>query len=52
VVGLVLNALFGWWWAEDLAAPVFLYWLVGEAREAFAEARAGGEERELTLRAG
>lgn len=39
LVGLLLNAVFHWWWAEDLAALVFLFWLVGEAREAFEEAR-------------
>ncbi|HZC05093.1 MAG TPA: cation transporter [Ktedonobacterales bacterium] len=39
LVGLALNALFHWWWAEDVAALVFLIWLVGETREAFEEAR-------------
>ena len=39
LVGLVLNAVFQWWWAEDLAALVFLFWLVGETREAFEAAR-------------
>jgi divalent metal cation (Fe/Co/Zn/Cd) transporter len=28
LVGLVLNALFHWWWAESIAALVFLFWLV------------------------
>lgn len=44
LVGLVLNALFHWWWAEYLAAFVFLFWLVQETREAFEEARSGKEE--------
>ena len=39
LVGLVLTAAFGWWWAEDVAALVFLFWLVRETREAFEEAR-------------
>ena len=39
LVGLVLNAAFHWWWAEDLAALVFLFWLVGETREAWEDAR-------------
>jgi divalent metal cation (Fe/Co/Zn/Cd) transporter len=39
LVGLVLDALLGWWWAEDVATVVFLVWLIGEAREALAEAR-------------
>jgi len=41
LVGLVLTAAFGWWWAEDVAALGFLYWLIGEAREALEGARAG-----------
>jgi divalent metal cation (Fe/Co/Zn/Cd) transporter len=44
LVGLALDALFGWWWAQNLAALVFLFWLVGETREAFAEAREGEGE--------
>ncbi len=45
LVGLLLNALLGWWWAEDIAALAFLVWLIGETREAFEEAREGaGEE--------
>jgi hypothetical protein len=41
LVGLSLNALLGWWWAEGVAALVFLYWLVGETREALEHARSG-----------
>jgi uncharacterized integral membrane protein len=41
LVGLTLNALFGWWWADSLAALGLLYWLVPEAREALEGARAG-----------
>ena len=41
LVGLVLNGLFHWWWAEGVAALVFLFWLVGETREAFEAARQG-----------
>ena len=43
LVGVGLNALFHWWWAEDIAALVFLFWLVGETREALEEAREGKE---------
>jgi divalent metal cation (Fe/Co/Zn/Cd) transporter len=46
LVGLLLNALLGWWWAEDLAALVFLLWLAQETREALAEARGEENERE------
>lgn len=42
LVGLALNALFHWWWAEYVAALVFLIWLIGETREALEEAREGG----------
>ncbi|MDE3088386.1 MAG: cation transporter [Chloroflexota bacterium] len=45
LVGLALNAALGWWWAEYVAAAVFLYWLVGETREAF-EAVRGDEDAE------
>lgn len=41
LVGLALNALFGWWWADSAGALVFLYWLLPEAREAIEGARAG-----------
>ncbi len=44
LVGLALNALFHWWWAEDIAALVFLFWLVQETREALEEARTGKED--------
>src|SRR5216684_3998779 len=46
IVGLALNALFHWWWAEGIAALVFLFWLIGETREAFAEARESKEADE------
>ncbi len=41
LVGLGLNAAFGWWWADPIAALVLLYWLGGEAREAIQGARSG-----------
>lgn len=46
LLGVGLNALFHWWWAEDVAALVFLFWLVGETREAFEEAREGREDKD------
>jgi divalent metal cation (Fe/Co/Zn/Cd) transporter len=42
LVGVGLNALFGWWWVEDAAALVFLFWLGRETWEAFEEAREQG----------
>jgi divalent metal cation (Fe/Co/Zn/Cd) transporter len=44
LVGLVLDAALGWWWAEYVAAVVLLYWLIGETREAFEAARGDEEE--------
>jgi divalent metal cation (Fe/Co/Zn/Cd) transporter len=41
LVGLVLNALLHWWWADSIAALVLLVWLVPEAREALEGAREG-----------
>ncbi len=39
LVGLVLNAALGWWWADPLAALVIVYYAQREAREAFAHDR-------------
>ena len=36
LLGLILNALRGWWWADPLAGYVLLYYAVREAREALA----------------
>lgn len=41
LAGLLLNRLFGWWWADPLAALVLVYFLVREGREALHEARTG-----------
>ncbi len=43
-VGVALNLLFHWWWADYLAALVLLFWLVQETREAIEAAREGGHE--------
>jgi divalent metal cation (Fe/Co/Zn/Cd) transporter len=32
LIGLLLNAVLHWWWAEYLASLALLYWLVPEAR--------------------
>ena len=44
LVGLFLNTLFGWWWAENVAALLFLFWLVRETLDAFEEAHDGGKK--------
>ncbi len=41
LVGLLLNSLFGWWWADPVAALAMIWWIRGEAREAFEAARSG-----------
>ena len=37
VVGVGANALFGWWWADPVAALALIPFLVKEGREAFSE---------------
>ena len=39
LAGLVLNSLFGWWWADPLAGLALIWWIRGEAREALEAAR-------------
>jgi len=34
LVGLILNALFGWWWADPLASLVLVYYGIKEGIEA------------------
>jgi len=38
LVGLALNALLGWWWADDAAALALLWFIVREGREALEKA--------------
>lgn len=35
LVGLVLNSVLGWWWADPLAGFVLVYYAVREVREIF-----------------
>ncbi|WP_211878461.1 cation transporter [Pseudarthrobacter albicanus] len=35
LAGLVLNAVFGWWWADPLAGLAIIYYAAREARHAF-----------------
>ncbi len=41
LAGLVLNDLFGWWWADPLAGLAMIWWIRGEATEALEAARTG-----------
>ena len=42
LLGIALNGLFGWWWADPVAALVIAVLMVREGREAF-EAKGEGE---------
>ncbi len=44
LVGLGVNALFGWWWADPVAALAMLPLVIREGWEALAEAREGAGE--------
>jgi divalent metal cation (Fe/Co/Zn/Cd) transporter len=39
LLGLGANALFGWWWADPVAALAMIYLLVREGVEAIQEGR-------------
>jgi divalent metal cation (Fe/Co/Zn/Cd) transporter len=41
LVGLALNRIFSWWWADPLSALALVYFLIQEGREALHEARTG-----------
>ncbi len=41
LAGLLLNSLFGWWWADPLAGLAMIWWIRGEAAEALEAARTG-----------
>ncbi|HLV97091.1 MAG TPA: hypothetical protein VKT82_00310 [Ktedonobacterales bacterium] len=44
LVGLLLNALFGWWWADPLASLVIVYYGVREGLHAWHEGDGSLEE--------
>ena len=35
LIGLILNALFGWWWADPLASLVIVYYGIREGIHAW-----------------
>lgn len=41
LAGLLLNSLFGWWWADPVAGLAMIWWIRGEANEALEAARTG-----------
>lgn len=44
LAGLLLNRLFGWWWADPLAGLAMVWWIRGEAQEALEAADTGRRE--------
>ncbi|MDQ6801627.1 MAG: hypothetical protein M3041_12395 [Acidobacteriota bacterium] len=42
LVGLAANALFGWWFADSLAALVIVVYAIREARHTWKESRREG----------
>lgn len=42
LLGLVLNAAAGWWWADPIAGYVLVYYAAREVREIFSEHGVGG----------
>jgi divalent metal cation (Fe/Co/Zn/Cd) transporter len=47
LVGLGLNTLLGFWWADAVAGLTLIWWIRGEAREALAAAATGrGDDAE------
>jgi divalent metal cation (Fe/Co/Zn/Cd) transporter len=44
LLGLVLNALFGWWWADPLASLVIVYYGIQEAIHALHESQEAREK--------
>jgi divalent metal cation (Fe/Co/Zn/Cd) transporter len=46
LLGLLLNALFGWWWADPLASLVIIYYGIREAIHALHESANAKEKEE------
>ncbi|WP_236031662.1 cation transporter [Ktedonospora formicarum] len=44
LLGLLLNTLFGWWWADPLASLVIIYYGIREALHALHESQQIGKE--------
>ena len=47
LLGLLLNTLFGWWWADALASLVIVYYGIREAIHALHESAASGESMKM-----
>lgn len=44
LIGAVLTAAFGWWWADSVAALVLVYFIASEGWEAFQNGRGKGAD--------
>jgi divalent metal cation (Fe/Co/Zn/Cd) transporter len=44
LAGLLLNSVFGWWWADPIAGLAMVWWIRGEAHEALETAETGRRE--------
>jgi divalent metal cation (Fe/Co/Zn/Cd) transporter len=42
LLGIALNGLFGWWWADPFAGLVIVYYGLREGLHALATAKEGG----------
>ena len=49
LIGLILNTLFGWWWADPLAGLVIVYYGFREGWHAWHESAADHNEAEIIL---
>lgn len=50
LAGLLLNQLFGLWWADPLAALALIWWIRGEAREAVEAGRPASRAASPSIR--
>lgn len=44
LIGLALNSIMGWWWADPVAAFAMVPFIIWQGRRAIVEARSGEEE--------
>jgi divalent metal cation (Fe/Co/Zn/Cd) transporter len=44
LIGLALNATFGWWWADPVAALAMVPFMIWQGRSAILEARGDAAE--------
>jgi divalent metal cation (Fe/Co/Zn/Cd) transporter len=52
LAGLLLNQLFGLWWADPIAGLALVWWIRGEANEALEAGRSGADPVQVRLGGG